>query len=93
MEQILSEIGKIKNEFSEELKQEIMNIEKRINNIIDKELEVKKLREILVDIEYRLYKIEEKLEKEANKDLAEEVFKIRRKIAKIIVGIGYIHGI
>ena len=91
MEQVLSEIGKVKNKLSNELKQEIMNIEKRINNIIDKEIEAKKLREILVDIEHRLYKIEEKLEKEANEYLAEEVFKIRRKVAKVIVGIDYIH--
>ena len=89
MEQILSDIRKIKTKLSEELRQEIIEIEKKISDMIGKELEVKELRKELIEIEHKIYKIEEKVSEE----LAKEVFKIRRKVAKLIVGIGYVHGI
>lgn len=89
MEQILSDIRKLRNKLSGEVKQEIEAIEEKIRNLIGKEMEAKELRKELVDLEYKLYQVEEKVSGE----LAEEIFKIKRKIAKLIVGIGYIHGV
>ena len=92
MEQILTDIKKLKNKLSGELEQEIKKIEKEIDNMIDKEMEVKDFRKILIDMGQRLYEIEERAEEEINEDLAEEVFKIRRKMMRLKMGIDYIHG-
>ena len=89
MEQILNDIEKVKDELSEDERQEIEVVERKIKNLIGKELEVKELRKILSDIEYKIYQIEEKVSEE----LQDKIFKIRRKIAKLIISIGYIHGI
>ena len=94
MEQILSDIRKVKNKlFEENINiEEITKIEQKITSMIGKEMEAKELRKKLVEIEHKIYKIEEASEV-ISEELAKEVFKIRRKIAKIIVGIGYIHGV
>ena len=94
MEQILSDIKKLKNKlFEENINiEEITNIEEKISNLIGKEMEVKDFRKILINMGQRLYEIEERVEEEINEELAGEVFKIRRKVMRLKMGIDYIHG-
>ena len=69
MKHVLSDIEKIKNELSEEIRQEIEVIEEKIRNLIDKEIEVKELRKILIDIEYKIYQIEERVNEELRQNI------------------------
>ena len=87
MEQILNDIEKVKDELSEDVRQEIEIIERKIKNLVGKEIEVKELRKILSDIEYKIYQIEERVSKE----LQDKIFKIRRKVYRLIFGIDFIH--